>query len=456
MKKLKLSEIIKSINGEIVLYNYDNYIEYISTDSRDIKENTLFIALIGEKFDGHDFLENAYQSGCKCFIVQNDVSFNEDDITLIKVSNTLYALGDIAKYYRNKFDVKVIGVTGSVGKTSTKDILYSVLSMKYNTLRNEGNFNNEIGLPKTLFNLDDKYAYAVLEMGMDHKGQIKHMVDIASPVIGIISNIGTAHIEFFDNQDGIFNAKMEITSNFDENSLLIVNGDDKYLKTLLNKEHKYKLLSCGFNSYNDIYPLEYEIGEEECSFSCKLNGKVEYFTIPSPVKHNILNSLGAILLGMYLEVPMDKIKEGLQTFKLSKSRMDIFRTDKYKIINDAYNASFDSVVSGLSVLKNNNTRRVAILGDIFEVGKFSKEIHENIGKHVNGNADVLITVGNDSKYIEESAIKEGFERENCYHFIDRFSLLENIDKIVKDNDTILIKASNGMKLEEVSNYFKNL
>lgn len=152
MKKLNINEILSYIEGEVLLNNYNGYIEYISTDSRDIKDNTLFIALSGEKFDGHNFIESAYLKGVRCFIIQKDIDFNKDDVTIIKVKNTMYALGDIAKYYRNCFNVKVIGVTGSVGKTSTKDINYSVLSTKYNTLRNEGNFNNEIGLPKTLFN----------------------------------------------------------------------------------------------------------------------------------------------------------------------------------------------------------------------------------------------------------------------------------------------------------------
>lgn len=456
MEKLTIEEIITSVKGEIIKKNFLNDIEYISTDSRDIRNNTLFISLVGEKFDGHNFIKECYEKGSRAFIIEKDIDIEYENITLIKVPNTLYALGDIAKFYRNKFDVEVIGVTGSVGKTSTKDIIHSVLSKKYNTLKNEGNFNNEIGLPKTIFNISSLNEYAVLEMGMDHKGQIKHMADIAHPTIGVISNIGSAHIEFFDSKDGIFNAKMEITTYFDENSLLIINGDDSYLKTLLSKKHKYKILSYGFNHYNDIYPLEYKINDDNSTFTCLINNKKEYFTIPSPAKHNILNALSAILIGLYKKVPLDKIKEGLSTFTLSKSRMDIFKTDKYKIINDTYNASLDSVVAGLEVLKNNNTRRVAILGDIFEVGKFEETIHREIGKHIKGNADILVTVGNASKYILESALEEGFDKNNTYHYIDRFSLLKEINNIVKENDTILIKASNGMKLEEVSNYFRNL
>lgn len=453
MEKLTIDEVVSSTSCNVLLKNNLNDIEYISTDSRDIKENTLFISLIGERFDGHNFLEEVYSKGCRAFIIEKDASFNKDDITLIKVPSTLYALGDIAKYYRNKFNINVIGVTGSVGKTSTKDIIHSVLSKKYNTLKNEGNFNNEIGLPKTIFNINSDNEYSVLEMGMDHKGQIKHMADISNPLIGVISNIGTAHIEFFDNQDGIFNAKMEITSFFDENSLLVVNGDDEYLKTLLNKDSNYKILSYGFNTYNDIYPINYKINENTSTFTCLINGKEEEFTIPSPVKHNILNSLCAITIGLYLDIDINKIKEGLATFTLSKSRMDIFKTNKYKIINDCYNASLDSVISALDVLKNNNTRKVAILGDILELGKFSKEIHEEIGKHIK-DIDILITVGKDSLYINDTAVSSGFNIDNTYHYIDNETLLKDINKILKDNDTILVKASNGMKLSEVVDYLK--
>lgn len=447
MYKFSINEIVLATKGKLLKKNSNQEITYISLNSNDIKENTLFIPIIGEVNDGHKFMESAYQNGCRNFLIDKNHKFNKEDINLIRVKDTTKSFGYISKYYKNKFNIQYIGVTGSVGKTSTKDMIYSVLNQKYKTLKNEGNFNNEIGVPKTLLNLDNTIEKAVIEMGMSYKGEIKHLANIVEPKIAIISNIGMSHIEHFKNQEGIFKTKMEITTNFTKDNILIVNGDDKFLKTLKTKKLKYKLLTYGFEKDNDIYCNNYKINEEKIDFSCIINNKEEKFTIPTPAKHNILNALAAILVGLENNIEIKDIKKGLKHFKLTKMRLDIFKTNKYRIINDTYNASYDSMISALNVLKNYKDRRVAILGDIFETGVYEEKIHRTIGDNVKDNTDILITIGKSSKYIYDEAIKKGFNKNNAYHFDTKESFIKQKDKIIKANDTILLKASRGMALE---------
>lgn len=447
MYKFSINEIVLATKGKLLKKNSNQEITYISLNSNDIKENTLFIPIIGEVNDGHKFMESAYQNGCRTFLIDKNHKFNKEDINLIRVKDTTKSFGYISKYYKNKFNIQYIGVTGSVGKTSTKDMIYSVLNQKYKTLKNEGNFNNEIGVPKTLLNLDNTIEKAVIEMGMSYKGEIKHLANIVEPKIAIISNIGMSHIEHFKNQEGIFKTKMEITTNFTKDNILIVNGDDKFLKTLKTKKLKYKLLTYGFEKDNNIYCNNYKINEEKIDFSCIINNKEEKFTIPTPAKHNILNALAAILVGLENNIEIKDIKKGLKHFELTKMRLDIFKTDKYRIINDTYNASCDSMISALNVLKNYKDRRVAILGDIFETGVYEEKIHRTIGDNVKDNTDILITIGKSSKYIYDEAIRKGFNKNNAYHFDTKESFIKQKDKIIKEKDTILLKASRGMALE---------
>lgn len=447
MYKFSINEIVLATKGKLLKKNSNQEITYISLNSNDIKENTLFIPIIGEVNDGHKFMESAYQNGCRTFLIDKNHKFNKEDINLIRVKDTTKSFGYISKYYKNKFNIQYIGVTGSVGKTSTKDMIYSVLNQKYKTLKNEGNFNNEIGVPKTLLNLDNTIEKAVIEMGMSYKGEIKHLANIVEPKIAIISNIGMSHIEHFKNQEGIFKTKMEITTNFTKDNILIVNGDDKFLKTLKTKKLKYKLLTYGFEKDNNIYCNNYKINEEKIDFSCIINNKEEKFTIPTPAKHNILNALAAILVGLENNIEIKDIKKGLKHFELTKMRLDIFKTDKYRIINDTYNASCDSMISALNVLKNYKDRRVAILGDIFETGVYEEKIHRTIGDNIKDNTDILITIGKSSKYIYDEAIRKGFNKNNAYHFDTKESFIKQKDKIIKEKDTILLKASRGMALE---------
>ena len=451
MLKLSLDEIVKATKGKLLLNN-NKEVEYISTSSKDIKENTLFIPIKGEKYDGHAFLEDAYNNGCRIFLIDKNHEFYKKDISLIEVNDTLLALGSLARFYLDKFNVDLIGVTGSVGKTSTRDIIYSVLNEKYKTLKNELNYNNEIGIPKTLFNLDYSYEKAVIEMGLDRKGDISYFKTIAPLKVAVISNIGLSHIANFENQEGIFHAKMEIAEHFNKENTLIVNGDDKFLKTLKDRKLPYNLLTYGFDEDNTIYCVSYEIVNGKINFKVNFKNKVYDYTIPSIAKHNIYNAMSAILIGNLYNLTYEEIKKGLENVSFTEGRLTIINKKDITIINDCYNASLDSIKSALNVLSTFKTRKVAILGDVLETGSYEEEIHKNIGKSIIGNTDILILVGNSIKYTYDEVIKNNFNKDNIYVFNTYEDVIKNIDNIIKKGDTILLKASHGIKLSNVVEY----
>ncbi len=454
MKFLTIKELVLASDGKLLSGNENDCIYDIVIDSRKASKENVFVAIIGENLDGHKFINSAYKNGCKTFIKNESSSINLDssDINLIEVKNTEVALGNIAKYYKEKFDIPYIGVTGSVGKTTTRDMVYAAVSSKFKTLKNEGNLNNHFGVPLTLFNLDESYDCAVIEMGMSGFNEIEYLANIVNPKIGVISNIGLSHIENLGSQEGILKAKMEITTNFDSSNTLIVNGDDEFLSTLKNKKHNFKLQTFGFKKDNDIYCEKYNMNEDEMTFICNINGKEEEIFIPTVGEHNIYNAMSAILVGMNLGITLDEIKIGLKNFRATKMRLDIVKNDKMTIINDAYNASPDSMKAALNILGRYKDRRVAILGDMFEMGNITEYGHRLVGKDAVENTDILITIGNDSKFISLEAKENGISDKNIYHFETKEDAIKELDSILKEKDVVLVKASRGMKLEEIVEY----
>lgn len=426
----------------------------IVIDSRKAGKDSAFVAIVGENLDGHNFINLAINQGCKTIIKNknNNVDIENKEVNVIEVSDTEIALGDIAKFYKNKFKIPFIAVTGSVGKTTTRDMVYSTISAKYNSLKNVGNLNNQFGVPLTLFNLNKEHECAVIEMGMSGFNEIEYLANIVNPQIGIISNIGYSHVEHLGSRDGIFKAKMEIATNFDENSLLIVNGDDDCLKTLKTKDLVYKLRTFGFDKDNDIYCESYEMDEESINFVAVINGKKEEFFIPTVGKHNIYNAMAAILVGLNLNMTIEEIKDGLKNFQCTKNRLDIIKKDKLTIIDSVYNASIDSMSAALNILGRYENRRVAILGDMFEMGEFAEFGHRQVGKAALGNIDIMIAIGKDSEFIVKELKENNMNENNLYHFETKEEAIENLDNIIKDDDVILVKASRGMNLEKVVEY----
>ena len=453
MNSLTISELLIATKGKLVIGSENENIKDIVIDSRKANKDNVFVAVIGENLDGHQFMQSAYENGCKTFIknASSSIKLNSSDINLIEVNNTQIALGDIAKYYKEKFDIPYIGVTGSVGKTTTRDMIYAAVSSKFNTLKNEGNLNNHFGVPLTLFNLDNSYDCAVIEMGMSNFKEIEYLANIVNPKIAVISNIGLSHIENLGSQEGILQAKMEITTNFNKSNTLVVNGDDKFLATLKEKDLNYNLKTFGFNKNNDIYCESYIINDD-LTFICYIDGKKEEISIPTVGEHNIYNAMAAILVGRELNILLEDIKSGLRNFKATKMRLDIIKNDKMIIINDAYNASPDSMEAALKILGRYKNRKVAILGDMFEMGKHSEYGHRLVGKSTINNTDILITIGQDSKFICKEAKALGFDKNNIHHFNTKEEAIEEIDKLVKEDDVVLVKASRGMKLEKIVEY----
>lgn len=455
MEYLTIKELILASEGQLVSKcNEETIVSNIVIDSRKAGKDSAFVAIVGENLDGHNFINLAINQGCKTIIKNknNNVDIENKEVNVIEVSDTEIALGDIAKFYKNKFKIPFIAVTGSVGKTTTRDMVYSTISAKYNSLKNVGNLNNQFGVPLTLFNLNKEHECAVIEMGMSGFNEIEYLANIVNPQIGIISNIGYSHVEHLGSRDGIFKAKMEIATNFDENSLLIVNGDDDCLKTLKTKVLVYKLRTFGFDKDNDIYCESYEMDEESINFVAVINGKKEELFIPTVGKHNIYNAMAAILVGLNLNMTIEEIKDGLKNFQCTKNRLDIIKKDKLTIIDSVYNASIDSMSAALNILGRYENRRVAILGDMFEMGEFAEFGHRQVGKAALGNIDIMIAIGKDSEFIVKELKENNMNENNLYHFETKEEAIESLDNIIKDGDVILVKASRGMNLEKVVEY----
>ncbi len=452
MNYLSIEEIVNASKGNLVRKSEEvKNIKELVLDSRNVTKESAFFAIIGESLDGHTFINSAIQNGCKTIIKNknNNLEIIGDDVNVIEVENTDIALGDIARYYKGKFDIPYIGVTGSVGKTSTRDMIYAAVSSKFKTLKNAKNFNNHWGVPLTLANLDESYECAVVEMGMSGFKEIEYLVNIVNPKIGVISNIGLSHVENLGSREGIFKAKMEITTNFDESCTLIANGDDDMLCTLKDKDLKYNLKTFGFEKDNTIYCIDFEMDNEQTTFKAMLDGKVEEFTIPAIGKHNIYNAMSAVLVGQTLNISLDDIKSGLKNLEITKSRMDVIKANDYTLIDSVYNASVDSMNAALNVLSRYENRKVAMLGDMFEMGSYAELGHRKVGTFAKENADLLIAIGNDAKFMADQAQKEGMNKENIYYFENKEIAKENLKDILKKDDVILLKASRGMHFEEL-------
>jgi len=459
MEKIKCSEVIEATGGKLVSGNCDTDFVNVSTDSRTIKENELFIPIRGEKFDGHDFIEDALKAGAAGVLAQRDINAGLkerfSDRAVIRVEDTLKALRDLAKYYRSKFRIPFVGITGSVGKTTTKDMIASVLMQEYKVLKTEGNFNNEIGLPLTVFNLDSSHEAAVLEMGMNALGEISRLTAIARPRIAVITNIGLAHIGKLGSRQNILKAKMEILEGVPKDGLVVLNGDDSLLyglKGFLDRRTVY--YGMGEELDYQAYNIK-NAGEAGGYFDINIKGREYKIHVPLPGVHNVYNALAAIAVGIELGIPAEKIARGIESFSSAKMRLNIVFLNGIKIINDAYNASPQSMEAALRVLKDmkdakSSGRKIAVLGDMLELGEWSYNSHYNIGKFaVSLGIDYIITVGENAKAISEGAIQAGALPERVKWFTNNEEAAEFLNQILHPEDIVLVKGSRGMKMEEI-------
>jgi UDP-N-acetylmuramoyl-tripeptide--D-alanyl-D-alanine ligase len=462
--KLTVGEIIGATKGELLIGNKGKCITGVSTDSRNIQMGQLFIPLIGERFDGHDYIESTLNAGAaavlssridSCFL---SVAENKGN-AIIHVDDTLGALHDLAKYYISKMNVLVIGVTGSTGKTTTKEMIYSVLSQKYNVLKNQGNYNNHIGVPLTVFKLEPDHEIAIFEMGMSALSEIDRLSCIVRPDIGVITNVGLSHIENLGSQKNIMKAKMEIANYFDNpEHILIINGDDVLLKELKSKDTVYKKYFIGFDKNCDFQAVYiHETGENSIKFEAMFCGKKYDFALQVPGRHNIYNALYAIAIGCILNIEPELICKGIQEFRGSDMRLNIFTTrDGLKVINDVYNANPDSMKAAIPVLAEiDANRKIAVLGDMLEMGSYAPKGHYGIGiEIVKHSIDFLVAVGKNASYIAKGAVENGLNKENIFLCLNNKEAIDILQKLLRKRDGILVKGSRGMKMEEIVEYIQ--
>ena len=369
--------------------------------------------------------------------------------TIILVENSIKALQDLAGYKRSLYNIPVIAVTGSVGKTSTKDIIASVLSTKFNVLKTEGNYNNHIGLPLTLLKLKDHNA-VVVEMGMNHFGEISTLSNIAKPTIAVITNIGTSHIGILGSRENILKAKLEILEGLQTNGKVIINNDNDLLHNWLQTADSIMPITFGIKNKSDYMAKNIIEKTNETNYEIEINKHEYNIKVPVVGTHFIYNSLCAMAVAMALNLTPETIIKGIADFKLTRKRMDFVKLKKnITVLADYYNASYDSVKAALEVIKNYNTkRRIAILGDMLELGAFSKELHEKVGEEVfNNNIDILITVGPQAKKIANQAKELGTKI--IYECNNNNEAIEVTKKVIQEGDLILLKASNGMNFGEI-------
>ncbi|MBM7614591.1 UDP-N-acetylmuramoyl-tripeptide--D-alanyl-D-alanine ligase [Alkaliphilus hydrothermalis] len=459
MKQLSIDWVTSACGGKLIQQGSRNEIFTISTDSRTNQEGALFIPLVGENFDGHRFISQAIEKGAIAVLKAKDfeLDFRLESVNIIEVEDTLVALKEISRHYRQLFNIPFVGVTGSTGKTTTKDLISSVLAAKFNVLKNVGNFNNQIGLPMTLFNLEAEHQMGILEMGMSSFGEIESLVELVRPNIAVITNIGMSHIENLGSKEGILKAKMEIATYLKKEDYLLLNGDDEYLKNLRGQESSYDKIFFGISKENDFYPNAVEdLGEAGFKIVLTIKEEAKTFSIKYPGLHNVYNGLVAIWIGLHNGMTPDEIQKGLDGYIPTKMRLEIVNLPKLKVINDAYNASPDSMKAAITVLKSiEGKRKIAILGNILEMGSFAEEGHRIVGEFVaQTGIDILITVGTAAKWIAEEAKDIGIGIKEIYSVENNNGAIELLEGVMEEKDVILVKGSRGMKMEEIINYIQ--
>ena len=451
MKNMSLQKIADACGGTYhgPEESLSREVSCVVIDSRKIQKDGLFIAIRGARVDGHTFIPQVMEKGALCSVSEQDLG--DVPYPYIKVDSCEQALKDIAEHYRRSLDIKVVGISGSVGKTSTKEMIASVLSQKYNVLKTEGNFNNEIGLPLTVFNLREEHEVAVLEMGISGFGEMTRLARIARPDLCVITNIGVAHIENLGSRDGILRAKTEMFAFMNPDGTIILNGDDDKLRR--------------FTPDNGIQPVYFGL-DPSCPYHAEqirnmgLKGTTADFVTPSerfeahisiPGDHMVYNALAGIAAGQALGMTADEIRQGIEQLVPIAGRNHLIETDRYSIIDDCYNANPVSMKSSLSVLSGADTRTVAILGDMFELGNSEKEMHYETGAFAaDAGINVLICIGGLSAETARGAreASSGSDME-VLHYDTKEDFLNEAGQILHKNDTILVKASHAMDFAKI-------
>ena len=452
MKNITVEDILNICNGKLICGNKKDICESFCKDTRILQNGDVYVGIEGENFDGNTLYKQAIENGAKVCILQgievDEEYIKNKEVSIILVDDTIKAIGKIANFKRNLYgkNFPVIAVTGSVGKTSTKDIIASVVSEKYKVLKTEGNMNNHIGLPFTILKLKDEEAL-VVEMGMNHFREIDYLTNIAEPNIAVITNIGTSHIGNLGSRENILKAKLEILNSKNIKNVVINNDNDLLHKWYEENKNKYEIHTYGIENSSESIAKEISLMEQSSKFTAITYDEKYEITVPVGGEHFVYNALCALTVGRVLGLSKKEIENGIKKFELTKKRMEISKIkDNVTIINDSYNASFDSMKAALKYLKDiEGERKIAVLGDMLELGSYAEDLHRKVGEEFNkNNIDVLVTVGELSKNINNVVNT----KEN-YHFENNKKAEVFLNKELKQGDVALFKASNGMKFFEI-------
>lgn len=451
MEKISLVEVIKAINGKVVGKSTatSSYVQTVVTDSRTKTTDGLFFAIIGENTDGHNYIQMAKENGSVAAVISKELEDYDEGITYILVSDTIEALRDLATWYRAKFDIPVVAVTGSVGKTTTKEMIARVLEVKFNVLKTEGNLNSEIGAPLTVLNLNKNHEIAVIEMGMDHLGQIYNISKIVRPDTAVISNIGVAHIEYLKSRENILKAKTEVFENMDESGVAILNSDDDMLVTVKND---IKKIWYGLNENADVRAKDVSVDYTEGFVKARLliNDSEYEIKIPGLSKHLVYAALCGISVGLRYNMPVEDIIKGVEGYKGIKMRMDVKKlNNNILVIDDTYNANPVSMKSLIdTVAASDRTVKTVIIGDMYELGEEKLSAHKSVVEHaIDLGISNLIVIGENMKEAFDNLQEKYKSKVNLYETKESF--YENITKYIVPNSVIAVKASRGMKFENI-------
>ncbi|PDZ15594.1 UDP-N-acetylmuramoyl-tripeptide--D-alanyl-D-alanine ligase [Bacillus sp. AFS094611] len=449
MIQIQLNKLEEVIDGEGLKESFHNIeIQGICIDSKKIKKGNLFVPIIRVK-DGHDYVKEAMENGAVASLWKKSHGTPPKGIPVIFVEDTLFALQQLAQYYRTELNVKVIGITGSNGKTTVKDIVSTILSTTHRVHKTKGNFNSQIGLPLTILEMKRDTEFLILEMGMSEKGQIRNLSKIAQPDVAIITMIGQSHLETLGSKEEIANAKLEIIDGLKENALFLYNGDEPSL--LQNKNlPRINCKTFGETYTNDLFPTNVQLDEYGVHF--KLNDSNIQYDVPLHGKHNILNTIVGIAVGQYYNVTAEKIQEALRQVNITHMRFQFLtaRTG-FTIINDAWNASPSSMKAAIETLQKLKVynKKMIVIGDMLELGKEAETYHREIGKMLNQESvQYVFTYGELAEIVAEEA-RKNFETGKVQSFNNKVKLAEAVLKVITKKDVVLLKGSRGMALEEI-------
>lgn len=463
---LTLADVLEALTT-IRPANANAIITEAAIDSRQVISGSLFVAMPGEKVDGHHFIEDAFKRGASFVLIQQDVNasyrtldlragfqidsnFQFDSPLCLRVDNTLSALQQIARFWRRKLNLKVIGITGSVGKSTTKEMVAEVLGVKYRTLKSPGNLNNEIGLPLTILKLGAGYERAVLEMGFYVPGEIQFLCDIALPQIGVVSNVGTVHAERAGSQEAIFKGKSELPQSLPADGVAILNFDDPYVRKMEEKT-KAKVFFYGLSPEADLWADEIEgLGLDGIRFRFHYKKEILHTRVPLIGRHSVHTALRAASVGLNDGLAWQEIIEGLSHGHAQLRLVAVRSNIGALILDDTYNASPESMLAALNLLDELDGRKIAVLGDMLELGPYERQGHEMVGMRAAQVAKTLLTLGTRAKIIAESARRAGMKSSNIFEFESSEPIIDWLNKNLTSSDAVLIKGSHGLRMDRIT------